>query len=194
MTITVPTRFEHDQVQTRRAEITAVNEDEGVVEARIVPYENEVQLDDGLWEVFSRGAFAAAVGNPSRCKVTDQGHQRNIVIGHAVELRDDTDAHYGRLRIADTTQGRDVLALLRAGSLSELSAEFVPQRRHMRITQRAGGVLVRHDRATLVGVSPVGLGAYGHEARVLSVREADVDRRREAILAQLQALTAGPRH
>jgi HK97 family phage prohead protease len=184
-------RFEGDGIQVRRAEVTTVDE-EGTVEARIVPYEHEVQLDEGLFEVFSRGAFASAVGNPTRCKVTDQGHQRQVVIGHAVELRDDDDAHYGRLRIADTSQGRDVLALFRAGSLTELSVEFRPQKRHMKISQRPGGVLVRHDRATLVGVSPVGAGAYGDEARVLAVREATVDRQVERILAQLQGLTAGP--
>jgi HK97 family phage prohead protease len=185
-------RFEADQVQVRRADVTGVDEDAGVVEARIVPYEHEVLLADGLWEVFSRGAFAAALSNPSRCKVTDQGHQRQVVIGHAVELREADGALEGKLRIADTSHGRDVLALIRSGSLTELSAEFLPQRRHMKVIQRAGGVLVRHDRAILLGVSPVGVGAYGDEARVLSVREAESDRRRELILAQLAGLTAGP--
>src|SRR4051812_8762822 len=45
-------RFEADQVQVRRADVTGVDEDTGVVEARIVPYEHEVLLADGLWEVF----------------------------------------------------------------------------------------------------------------------------------------------
>lgn len=195
MTTEALARFELDQVQTRRASVTGVAEEEGVVEARIVPYEHEVQLDEGLWEVFSRGAFQAAVGNPSRCKVTDQGHQRQVIIGHAIELRDDEGALEGRLKIADTSQGRDVLALFRAGSLTELSVEFRTQARHMRVTRRpGGGVLVRHDRAVLVGVSPVGMGAYGDEARVLSVREAAADTTRERILAQLRGLTAGPSH
>lgn len=193
MSTSTLTRFETDEVQVRRAEVTNVDET-GIVECRIVPYEREVEIDSGLFEVFSTGAFSAAVGNPSRCKITDQGHQRQVVIGHAVELRDDADAHYGRLKIADTTQGRDVLALFRAGSLSEVSVEFRPQKRYMKITQRAGGgVLVRHDKATLVGVSPVGAGAYGAEARVLSVRSADQDLERERILAHLQTLTAGSR-
>lgn len=185
-------RFEPDDVQVRRAAVTDVD-DTGIVEARIAPYEHEAQIDDGLFEVFTRGAFAAAIGNPSRCKVTDQGHQRQVVIGHAVELRDEDDAHYGRLRIADTSQGRDVLTLLRAGSLTELSVEFRVQPRHMRVSKRAaGGMLVRHDRATLVGVSPVGAGAYGDEARVLAVREARTDRQVDRILAELRALTSGP--
>jgi HK97 family phage prohead protease len=193
--MTVITAFDPDQIQIRRAAVTAVEDAEpGTVEARIVPYEHETQIDDGLWEIFTRGAFAAAVGNPSRCKVTDQGHQRQVVIGHATELRDEGDAHYGKLRIADTSQGRDVLALFRAGSLTELSVEFRPQRRHMRVTKRPdGGVLVRHDKATLVGVSPVGAGAYGDEARVLAVREASSDRAAERIIAELLGLTSGPK-
>jgi HK97 family phage prohead protease len=193
-TLGMPPTFQSGQVQTRRAEVIGVTDDEGLVEARIIPYEVEVQLGEGLWEVFTRGAFQAAVGNPSRCKVTDQGHQRQVIIGHATQLRDEPGGLEGQLRIADTSHGRDVLALMRAGSLSELSAEFRPQARHMQVTRRAaGGVLVRHDRAVLVGVSPVGLGAYGEEARVLSVREAESDKARELLLAQLAGLTSGPR-
>lgn len=184
--------FDTEAVQVRQAEVVGV-EDDGTVDAKIVPYEVEAPLSDGLWEVFTRGAFSAAVGNPSRCKVTNQGHDRAVVIGHAIALRDEEDGHYGKLKIADTSQGRDVLALLRAGSLSELSVEFKMQRRGYRFSPRAGGgQLLRHDRATLVGVSPVGAGAYGDQARVLAVRDAETERKRERVLALLHGLTAGP--
>lgn len=187
------TSFDTEAIQVRQAEVVGV-EDDGTVDAKIAPYEVEAQLSDGLWEVFTRGAFAGAVGNPSRCKVTNQGHDRAVVIGHAVSLRDEEDGHYGKLRIADTSQGRDVLALLRAGSLTELSVEFRMQKRGYRIGPRSGGgQLLRHDRATLVGVSPVGAGAYGDAARVLAVRAADAERVREEALARLHALTSGPR-
>src|SRR4029078_13085948 len=87
-----------DGVQVRAAQVLDVEPDDtGIVEVRIVPYEVEALLDDGLVEVFSRGAFAGAVGNPGRCKVTDQQHGRSVVIGAAVELRDEADGHYGRL-------------------------------------------------------------------------------------------------
>jgi HK97 family phage prohead protease len=179
-------------VQVRAATVEDVDEETGIVEVKIVPYEVEAQLDDGLAEVFSRAAFSAAVGNPSRCKMTDQQHGRAVVIGNAVELRDEPDGHYGRLRIADTVAGRDVLTLLRAGVLDEMSVEFRPMRKHMRVVRREGGaVLVRHDKATLVGVSPVSAGAYGRDARVLSVRDAETDRARERELAYLASLTAG---
>lgn len=184
-----------DRVYVREAEAEVVGVDEeGIVEARIVPYEQEVELEEGLYEVFSRGAFAAAVGNPSRCKVTDQGHQRQVVVGHAVELRDLDDGHYGRLKIADTSHGRDMLALFRAGSLDQLSVEFRVQRRGYTVTTRpGGGKLLRHNKAVLVGVSPVSQGAYDRGARVLAVREAARASVQERVLADLAALTSGPK-
>lgn len=178
-------------VQVRAATVEDVDADHGVVEVKIVPYEVEAELGDGLTEVFTRGAFAAAVGNPSRVKVSDQQHNRKVSIGKAIELRDEPDGHYGRLQIADTVAGRDVLTLLRAQVLDELSVEFLPVRRHMRVVRRDSGMLVRHDKATLLGVSPVSAGAYGREARVISVRDAEADRARERELAYLASLTAG---
>jgi len=180
-----------DGVQVRAAKVESIDDDTGVVEVRMVPYEVEAELDTGLYEVFTRGAFAGAVGNPSRVKVTDQQHNRSVVIGNAIELRDSDDGHYGKLRIADTVAGRDVLTLLRAGVLDEMSVEFAPMRKHMRVAQRDGGTLIRHDRAVLLAVSPVAAGAYGRDARVLSVRAAEVDRTRERELAYLASLTAG---
>lgn len=191
-TVIIPPQLDHDGVQVRRAEVAGVT-DEGLVEVRIVPYEHEVDLVDGLREVFTRGAFGAAVGNPSRVKVTDQGHNRAVIIGHAAELRDEPDGLYGQLKIADTSHGRDVLTLFRSGSLSELSVEFRPQKKYWhREAQASGGMLWRHDRATLLGVSPVGAGAYGEEARVLAVREADRATAAEEAIARLARLTSGP--
>jgi HK97 family phage prohead protease len=192
-TVTVPVGLDLDTVQLRRVAVKGVD-DEGLVEAQIVPYETEAQVGEGVWEIFTRGAFAAAIENPSRCKLTNQGHDRGVVIGHAVELRDEREGLRGKLRVADTTHGRDVLALFRAGSLSELSVEFRPQKKYMKFTQRAGGgVLMRHDRAVLVGVSPVGAGAYGDQARVLMMREQNLNRAREEALARLNSLHAGPK-
>lgn len=184
--------FAVDEIQTRAAIVADVDAGRGIITAKIAPYEVETLIDDGLSEIFTRGAFAAAVGNPSRIKVTNQGHQRQTVIGHAIELRDETDGIYGDLRIPDTTYGRDVLALADAGSLTDMSVEFRAQRRYMRVQRRERDVLVRHDRAVLLGVSPVGAGAYS-DARIVSVREARQDADRERLIAELSALTSGPR-
>lgn len=196
------------ELQQRDAEVISFDPDEGVVEARLVPYEIEAQIDETTREVFTRGAFARA--DARRVKVSDQQHNRTVVIGHATELRDESDGLYGKLRISNTSHGRDTLTLLRDGVLTEVSVEFTPQRRYMRVERRGAGYLVRHDRATLLGVSPVSHGAYGAGARVLAVRaaqllaeheaelEAEEARRRERLeqiraaeLAELNSFTAG---
>lgn len=183
------TVYDLDAVHTRAAQVAEVDPDQGLLEVKLAPYEVEAELWPGLSEVFTRGCFAAAVGNPSRIKVTDQQHNRSVVVGNAIELRDQADGIYGTLRIADTAAGRDILALVRGPNpvLDELSVEFRAQKRHATFTRRAADVLVRHDRAVLLGVSPVGAGAYGSDARVLSVRDAEADKRREAELAYWQA-------
>lgn len=174
------------------ATVESVDLDAGVIDAKLVPYEVEADLGGGLHEVFAPGAFSAAVGNPSRVKVTDQQHNRAVNIGKAIELRDQPDGLYGRLRIVDTSAGRDVMVLLREKVLEELSVEFRPIRRKFDLVRRgANDMLVRHHKAELVGVSPVGAGAYGDQARVLLVRSAERDTAREEALMFLASLTAG---
>lgn len=180
--------------QRDAATVEAVDPDAGLIEVKIVPYEREADLGGGLHEVFTAGAFSAAVGNPKRCKVTDQQHNRAVVVGEAVELRDEGDGLYGKIKISDTRAGRDVLTLLRDGVLEELSVEFRPMVRKHEIVRRApDDILVRHHKAELVGVSPVGAGAYGSDARVLALRAAHLELARERALAELGALTSGRR-
>jgi HK97 family phage prohead protease len=182
--MTVEALYDLEAVHTRAAQVVDVGDEQGLVEVKLAPYEVEGDLGAGLSEVFTRGCFSAACGNPSRVKVTDQQHNRAVVIGNAVQLRDEADGIYGQLRIADTAAGRDVLTLLRAKILEELSVEFMPQKRHAKFIRRGpDSVLLRHDRATLLGVSPVGAGTYGESARVLSVRDAQAEHRREQELA-----------
>jgi len=185
MTASTEALYDLEAVHTRAAQVAEVDPDQGLLEVKLAPYEVEAEIGQGRWEVFSRGCFAAAVGNPSRVKVTDQQHNRSVVVGNAVELRDEGDGIYGTLRIAQTAAGRDILALTRGPNpvLDELSVEFRPQRRHAQFIRRRDNILVRHDRAVLLGVSPVGAGAYGTDARVLSVRDAEAENRREAELA-----------
>jgi len=202
--------------QVRAATVVDVDTDRGIIDAKIVPYEQRAQIDHDLWEVFTRGAFASAVSSPHRVKVSNQQHDMKVTIGRATELREESDGLYGRLKIADTAAGRDVLTLLRADEedglayLDELSIEFMPQKRYMKVEKLPeGGLLVRHDRAVLKGVSPVSHGAYGRGSRVLAVRAqsmfdeqaaeqeraaqaaaAEMAARREAELQALRALSA----
>ena len=196
--------------QVRAATVVDVDTERGIIDALMVTYEARAQIEQDVWEVFTPGAFASAVSSPHRVKVSNQGHDMRVTIGRAVELREDNGALYGRLHIADTAAGRDVLTLMREEILDELSIEFMPQKRFMKVEKLPeGGLLVRHDRAVLKGVSPVSHGAYGRGSRVLAVRAqsmfdeqaaeqeraaqaaaAEMAARREAELQALRALSA----
>jgi HK97 family phage prohead protease len=198
------------EAQTRAATVVEVDTERGIIDALMVTYEQRAQIDHDLFEEFTRGAFASAVSAPHRVKVSNQGHDMRVTIGRAVELREESDALYGRLHIADTAAGRDVLTLIREEILDELSIEFMPQKRYMKVEKLPdGGLLVRHQRAILKGISPVPHGAYGRGSRVLAVRAqniyderaqereqaaqaaaADLAARREAELASLRGLSA----
>jgi HK97 family phage prohead protease len=197
------------EIQTRAATVVDVDADRGIIEALVVTYEQRAQIDHDVYEVFTRGAFASSVSAPHRVKVSNQGHDMRVTIGQALELREESNALYGRLRIADTAAGRDVLTLLREEIIDELSVEFLPQKKYMRVEKFADGLLVRHDRGVLKGISPVPHGAYGRGSRVLAVRAqtifdersaereqaaqaaaADLAARREAELQYLRGLSA----
>lgn len=196
--------------QVRAATVVDVDTDRGIIDALMVTYERRAQIEPDVWEVFTPGAFASAVSSPHRVKVSNQGHDMRVTIGRALEIRESDGAVYGRLHIADTAAGRDVLTLMREEVLDELSIEFMPQKRHMKVEKLPeGGLLVRHDRAVLKGISPVAHGAYGRGSRVLAVRAqsmfdeqaaereqaaqaaaAELAARREAELQALRALSA----
>jgi HK97 family phage prohead protease len=202
--------------QVRSATVVDVDTDRGTIDALIMTYEQRAQIDHDLYEVFTRGALASAISAPHRVKMSNQQHDMKVTIGRAIEIREKGDEVYGRLRIADTVAGRDVLTLLRADEedghaiLDELSIEFVPQKRYMKVEKLPeGGLLVRHDKAVLKGISPVSHGAYGRGSRVLAVRAqtiydqdaaareqaaqaaaADLAARRQAELQALRGLTA----
>ena len=174
------------------ATVEEVDLESGIVRAKIVPYGVEAEVERGLFEIFEPGAFAGAIGNPSRCKVSDQQHNRSVIVGRATALRDEPDGLYGDLRIADTSQGRDLLVLLRERVLEELSVEFRPLAGKYDVERRGKDeLLLRHRKAELVGVSPVSAGAYGAQARVLAVRSLERDRKRQEAIAFLSSLTAG---
>ena len=70
--------------QVRAATVVDVDTDRGVIDAKIVPYEQRAQIDHDLWEVFTRGAFASAVSSPHRVKVSNQQHDMKVTIGSAL--------------------------------------------------------------------------------------------------------------
>jgi HK97 family phage prohead protease len=189
--LVLPAQYTTGDVLVRAAAVEDVDPETRIIDVKVMTYEREAQIDADLYEIFAQGAFKAAVSNPSRVKVSDQQHERRTVVGQAVELREEGNELLGKLRIADTTAGRDLLTLLREKILEELSVEFRAQPRHFKVTRGPKGLLVRHDKAILVGISPVTAGAYGDGSRVLAVREEARNRAQERALAALASLTSG---
>ena len=58
------TMINPDELQVRRASVEDLDIEHGIVEVRLMTYEHEAELETGLSEVFTRGAFAAATKNP----------------------------------------------------------------------------------------------------------------------------------
>jgi hypothetical protein len=71
-------RWAFDDVQVRAAEVVDLAAETGNVTARLAAYEVEAQLDDGLFEVFTAGAFSRSFRSlePEPDQVADQGHNR----------------------------------------------------------------------------------------------------------------------
>lgn len=149
------------------------------IEGIAVPYGVPQRIDDQLVEMFELGAFAdqletahraAAPGrSPSyRVHLSREHHKLGgVVIGKAVELREDAAGLYAALRVAKTPAGDEALELAREGVLDELSVGFRALAGGSR--RRPDGVVVRH-RAGLFEVALVMAGAYGREAVVTGVR------------------------
>jgi HK97 family phage prohead protease len=178
-------------VQYRSATIDTLDQDERIIEMRAVPYEVETTLAPGIIEVFSRGAFARAAKDPPRVKLW-AGHSTNggRVCGQAFEVDDRPDGLYLRTRVSRTPSGDELLTLASDQVLDEASIEFNPLREGMAVTRRGEDTVVRHKRAHLRGVSLEPHGAYGRNALVMSVRDAQSDKLRDEILARLRSRTA----
>jgi HK97 family phage prohead protease len=195
--LVLPAQYATGDVLVRAASVEDVDEDKGTVDVIVMTYNQRAQIDHELFEEFAPGAFKAVCANPSRVKVSDQQHDRKVVVGQAIELRDEPTQLRGKLRIADTNAGRDLLKLMTPGKngeppiLEELSVEFRAQPRHFKVTRSEKGLLVRHDKAVLVGISPVSAGAYANGSRVLAVRADMENRQRERAIAELHAMTSG---
>ena len=90
--------------------------------------------------------------------VLNRQHSRALPLartgGGGMVLTDSPEALTMRAELADTTDGRDVYALVRAGVMKGLSTEFIAE------AERFEGRLRIIDRAKLVGLSVVDTAAY----------------------------------
>lgn len=173
-------------IQHREASVEHIDPHEGTLLVRAIPYDHEVMLDRGLFEMFEAKAFARAANAPSRCKMW-MGHGGPL-IGHALDVEDRPDGVWIRSRFSNTPSALEARELASDGSLDQVSITFKPSFDHMQVTRRSDGLHVRHARAGLMGFALVPHGAYDDQAFIASIRESEVDREREARMAALRAL------
>lgn len=139
--------------------------------ARLVPYNEVADVDDGQGpyrEMFVPGAFNAQTRAANRIKAfLNFRHRQGLSdqIGHATSIDDRADGLHGELRVLNTPDGDKALEFVREGMLDRLSIEFVSMRDRI-----VDGVVHRLD-ARLLGVALVPEGAYSGAA-VLAMREA----------------------
>jgi HK97 family phage prohead protease len=138
------------------------------VEGIAVPYGYKQHIDHTLTEQFAAGAFNHQLNAAFRVPFSrDHMSQGGVLIGRALELRDDAMGLWGRWRVSATQSGDETLALIADGVLSELSVGF----RERENRREPDGTITR-VRADLREVSVVLAGAYGEHASVLAVRDA----------------------
>lgn len=134
-----------------------------------VPWNAPTRINDRLTEMFVRGAFDHQLQRPGRVKFAREHLPLGgVLIGAATLLRNDASGLYTEYRVAKTKDGDDVLALVEAEALDELSVGFMPDPRGNRTRN---GVTERF-RADLREVAITMEGAYGRLAVAAGVRSA----------------------
>lgn len=126
---------------------------------------------DSYGDIIQQGAFARTLNSDQgRVKVLFQ-HNPSNPIGKPTEMREDDRGLFVKARIADTTQGRDVIALMEAEVINELSIGYSAIVEEWDHDQN-----VRHlKEIKLFEFSPVTWAANGL-AKITSVKQAsDLD-------------------
>jgi uncharacterized protein len=141
-----------------------------MLHGRILPYNEPTEVTDG-WRPY-REMFA--FGSLQR-SLAERGHkihllaahdQRKFPIGRAVELNEQPDGVHGVFAVSDTSDGNDLLTLVRDGIVTGFSVGFTPIR-----DRQDGDVIVRLE-ASLREVSAVTRPAYAG-AEIVGVRAAE---------------------
>ena len=137
-----------------------------------VPYEQVTEITErdergqtvSFREKFVLGSFDRSIrerGHKVRLLI---GHEsRKLPVGHATELREEADGLHAEFRMADTTEGNDLLTLVHDGVIDSFSIGFTP------IRERWDGDVRVHVEAGLREVSAVNWPAYAG-AEIAGVR------------------------
>lgn len=182
----LPKRFE--VVQWRSVETVDIDDGNGEVRMRMVPYAREARLGVNLFETFERGAFAAAVAAPARCKMWSE--HNGPLVGHARQVEDLPDGCYATMKFASTGPAQEARTLVLERFVDEVSVEFRAIKESMKVRRAPDGLHVTHSRGHLLGAALVAHGVYGDVGSlVLSVRDQNADKSHDERLARLRSLT-----
>jgi len=152
------------ELATRRAPITAVDTSARTITARLVTWDDPRVVVDPDGSRYTE-TFAARSLEPldDTYVVDEHGGQ---LIGHMDGHRDEGGGHVADLHIADTLAGRDLLALVDAGTIRHVSIEF--DQRGGAASWNAQRDAVTRTTAALHGVAFAFRPA--HTAPILAVR------------------------
>lgn len=163
--LNLPSDFEG--TLSRGAELIDVEDSNGDMLVRLVPYGSETELRDGLFESFSPGAVAAAGNAPHRLTLTQEHGGPLVARGTTAQ---DTAAGFDVVfGFAGTRTAQEARQLAKEGFYRAVSCEFRIQKKFVRADRRSDGLHVTHDRATLYGGAMVATPAY-ESALVLAAR------------------------
>ena len=154
------TNIEHREFTPEFREVDDNEHMVAELHGRAVPYGVDTEVG-GFREQFAAEAF-----DTSKVIGTPLAYRHDDAIGHITDAENRDDGLYVTASIANTTQGRDVAALLRAGSIKGLSVGFLPTQSRWNDTRDA----VTRIQAGLRELSVTPWPAYA-TAGVSTIRE-----------------------
>jgi phage head maturation protease len=153
------------------------------IDMRIMPWGVVINSTGGT-EEFARGAFSGT--DPSRVYLVGPEHERHLALGHngspdlvrrpvgrGLSLDEREDGAYMTFKVARTSAGDDVLALIEDGITPGVSVEFGELPGGTDIQSRSGRRHRVQKRVRLDAVTTTYRPAYGEQAAVLAVRSQD---------------------
>jgi phage head maturation protease len=155
------------------------------IDMRIMPWGVVINSNGGT-EEFARGAFAGT--EPAKVYLVGPEHERHLALGHngspdlvrrpvgrGISLDEREDGAYMTFKVARTSAGDDVLALIEDGITPGVSVEFAEIPGGTQVKTRAGRRHRVQQRVRLDAVTTTYRPAYGEHSAVLATRSHEGD-------------------
>lgn len=105
-------------------DLKSFDEEEGIFKGYASVFGNE----DSHGDVMMKGAFTNSLKDTSRVKILKMHKMNELPIGKPIRMFEDEKGLFVEGKISDTTDGRDVKALIKDGVFTELSIGYIPLR------------------------------------------------------------------